>query len=136
MQITLPCFFCSTALALGVQPGQGLYPAPAAVGPSHPPDRRSSHPSPLGGHHGSQLLHEEPPSIYFPEPQAAGITQLFPVPEQHRELWRFQQCGPGKANVAGEKPRAAARQSIWTDSASESHTASSQKAPGASSPSS
>ncbi|XP_070841853.1 serine/threonine-protein kinase H1-like [Chaetodon trifascialis] len=36
---------------------------------------------------------------------------------------------------AGEKPRAAARHSIWTKSASESHTATSQRAPGASSPS-
>lgn len=43
--------------------------------------------------------------------------------------------GPGKANVAGEKPKAAARQSIWTESASESHATASQRAPGASSPS-
>ncbi|XP_028425803.1 serine/threonine-protein kinase H1-like [Perca flavescens] len=41
----------------------------------------------------------------------------------------------GKANIAGGKPRAAAGQSIWTDSASESHTTSSQRLPGASSPS-
>lgn len=133
--MTQLCFSFSTAMALGFQPGQGLYPAPAAVGPGHPPDCQPSHPSPLGGHNGSQLLHEEPPSIYIPEPPAQDITQLLPVPEQQHELWRYQQRGPGKANLAGEIRGAAERQSIWTDSASESRTTSSQRAPGASSPS-
>lgn len=102
MPITPLCFFCSTALALSVQPGQGFHPAAAAVGPSHPLNGRPSHPSPLGGHHGGQLLHEEPPSIYLPEPyEAEGVAQLLPVPEQnHRERRRFQQRRPGKANLA------------------------------------
>ncbi|XP_070709460.1 serine/threonine-protein kinase H1-like [Pempheris klunzingeri] len=45
-------------------------------------------------------------------------------------------CEPGKANVSGERPRAAARQGIWTHSASESHITSSQRAPVPISPSS
>ena len=111
MPITLLCFFYSTALALSVQPGQGFHPTAAAAGPSHPLNGRPSHPSPLGGHHGSQLLHEEPPSIHLPEPyEAEGITQLLPVPEQnHREHRQFQQHRPGKANLpAGlSRPRRA-----------------------------
>ena len=70
-----------TALALSVQPSQGLYPSPAAVGPRFSTERRPSSPSPLGVHHGSQFLHEEPPSLYFSEPPAAGIPKLLPVPE-------------------------------------------------------
>ncbi|XP_034718688.1 serine/threonine-protein kinase H1-like [Etheostoma cragini] len=40
----------------------------------------------------------------------------------------------GKAIIAGGKPRAAAGQSIWTDSASENRTTSNQRLPGALSP--
>lgn len=118
MAVTLLCFFYFTAMAFCVQPGQGLHSVPAGIRPSHPSDRRPSHPSPLGGHHGSQLFNEEPSSIHLPEPQAAGITQLLPVPKQHSKLQRCQR--PGKANVTGEKPRATeatTEHNIWTDSA-------------------
>lgn len=95
----------SAAVALCVQPGQGFHPASAAVGPGRPPDGPAGHPSPLGTHPGSWFLHEEPASIHLPEPEAAGVSQLLPLPQQshqrrrrRRRLW----CREA-AHAAGEK---------------------------------
>lgn len=104
------CFslFFSSALALSFQSCQGLYSAPALFGPSYPPDGWPGYTPPLGGDHGCQLLHEEPPSIHFPKPQAADVT---PWSKQDHKLCWPQQCGSTATSVT--HPRLS-REKVWS----------------------
>lgn len=96
--------FCVSALAQRVQPGQGFHRSPAHGGPQRQDDRPPGPEAPLGGQHGSLLLHEEPAPLHLPKPSQEGIV---PLPEHQiravhalQPLHQVQQVAAGSGTGA------------------------------------
>lgn len=102
-------FFCVSALAQRVQPGQGLHRPSAHGGPQRQDDGPSGPEAPVGGQHGSLLLHEEPAPFHLAEPSQEGVL---PLPEHQvgavhplQPLHQIQQVAArAGAGAAGAQP--------------------------------
>lgn len=68
--------FCVSALAQCIQPGQGFHRPPAHGGPQRQDDSPPGPEAPLGGQHGSLLLHEEPAPFHLPKPSQESLLSL------------------------------------------------------------
>lgn len=106
--------FCFSALAQRVQPGQGFHRPPAHGGPQRQDDGPSGPEAPVGGQHGSLLLHEEPAPFHLTEPSQEGflplpehqVSSVHPLQPLHQIQQIAARAGAGAARAQPALPAA------------------------------